>query len=843
MIHWRVTADHCRKPERTRPTADFSSSPSEPLDLLESLETFCPRLRPSAAASGGHRSASRLVSGTPELPLQHQKNSEMSKEHTLSLNAVVGGQSPSGSDEILEIIRRHGQPLKLELTLPRGGHVSARQAFATYLGLEGATLVDLGSLPQGGEGQRLMALRYIIANGETWLRHFSWQEPLTQSVKVHVTALGGIESDVRPQADEAISRITELVAQIAKLRTELIGVPPAEDQFLERLFAKDSALLGPDSAAKLTALVQLHLFPELRQAARTRLRTECRALYSEDPRSLDLLYLSTVELTSFPATTVSAGTLKYVIIADKGEMGVRAVREAIALEKVPVTLYSKQDDARSLQVRLTRAANGITIGLEGNFRQSYANYIQITERIIEEFKARFGKSWADELSHAALYPGYGPLAENAAAISHFRRHGVVFIGPMQDVVENIGDKRNFRLLAQALDPEAVTPGIVIDSNDPQQILQLVKDAHQRAQFQFPGRLKAANGGGGRGQAIVGSLEELEPAIQKVLGEIESFAWDPGVMFEQNISETIHLEVQVLRDRYGNTRHFGMRDCSEQRASQKIQEEAPPAILVRNPELQRRIEAAAVQIADRAGYVGAATIELMFKGGRFYFLEANTRIQVEHPVTEECHSIVRPDSPPEALNLVRLQMQLADGIAIDFEQDQIITTHVAREFRINAEAWNPKLKDSRDGQVGLFLPNAGIFDEISIPRSKDLRGVLKQLPEIEEVKIRFDSGFEKGDILVNKDPTFGKLLVSVRAPKAQHPYELLRRVCLEVLEKTKIRGRQVKPDGTVISKSEFKNNLSDHKTVLKAKVLRDHSIGEFSGRHVNWVIKTFRETSE
>ena len=108
------------------------------------------------------------------------------------------------------------------------------------------------------------------------------------------------------------------------------------------------------------------------------------------------------------------------------------------------------------------------------------------------------------------------------------------------------------------------------------------------------------------------------------------------MFEQNIPETIHLEVQVLRDRYGNARHFGMRDCSEQRASQKIQEEAPPALLRASPELQERVQQLAVRFADEVGYVGAGTIELMYKAGRYYFLEMNTRIQVEHPVTEEVH---------------------------------------------------------------------------------------------------------------------------------------------------------------------------------------------------------------
>jgi len=152
------------------------------------------------------------------------------------------------------------------------------------------------------------------------------------------------------------------------------------------------------------------------------------------------------------------------------------------------------------------------------------------------------------------------------------------------------------------------------------------------------------------------------AVQKVLEEIRVNGWDRGVMFEQNIPETVHLEVQVLRDRYGHTRHFGMRDCSEQRASQKIQEEAPPALLRRQPELEAHIEAIAVRIADACGYVGACTVELMYKDGHFYLLEMNTRIQVEHPVTEEAHRI-RSGDTLLPLDLVRPQVEIPSGAAI------------------------------------------------------------------------------------------------------------------------------------------------------------------------------------
>lgn len=730
------------------------------------------------------------------------------------------------------------EPLQIRLTLPRGGHLGVREVFAAYLGLPDVRLSDFGVLPQQNKGQKLLALRYIIANGDIWMRHFVWKGPLKTSLQVHYrsTGLSGDALETKVTAIEA--SLEDLIKQIAHLRKTIVNEPPRDSSWIQGFLDFKGSL---EDAGFLKALIVLDQFPEVRRAASLQLKERSVGLYKTAPEILDLLYLATFDLTTYPATTTSAAKLKYVIIADKGEMGVRAVRETLALKLIPVTVFSLQDDARSLQVRLTESSGGITVGLRGGFRESYGNYQQIAENVITTFRERFQKNADAELSLAALYPGYGPLAENAAAIRYFRRQGIVFMGPMQDVVENAGDKRKFRLIAQELNPEAVTPGIVIDSNDPHEIKSMVEQGYHQKQFTFPGRLKAANGGGGRGQAVVLSLDALAPAIQKVLGEIQSNGWDAGVMFEQNISETIHLEVQIMRDRYGNARHFGMRDCSEQRASQKIQEEAPPAILVNNPTLQKQIESIAVGIANKVGYVGAGTIELMFKGGKFYFLEMNTRIQVEHPVTEESHCIVREKNKTEPLNLVQWQMQLAQGKPLDFEQHQIQNTHVAREYRINAESWKPNLKDSRDGKMGLFLPNAGIFETILLPSpQKILKSLQKKIPGLEDLKIRFDSGFEEGDVLVNKDPTFGKLIVAVRTRSSENKYEALRLASLEVLEQLFIGGRQVMPNGKVIEKSEFMTNVSDHIRILKADVLTRHCQGNDEGRHVNWVVNSLRQ---
>ena len=344
--------------------------------------------------------------------------------------------------------------------------------------------------------------------------------------------------------------------------------------------------------------------------------------------------------------------------------------------------------------------------------------------------------------------------------------------------------------------------------------------------------------------VVRDLEGVPEAVRTVLSQIVANGWDPGVMFEQNIPETTHLEVQVVRDRFGNARHFGMRDCTEQRASQKIQEEAPPALLRDDPALTERCCRMAIELADAVGYVGACTVELMYKDGDVYLLEMNTRIQVEHPVTELAHRIRTPEGL-EPLNLVQLQLAVASGRSLEFAQEDVVATHVAREFRINAESWRADVKDRRDGGRGMFVPNAGVFDVLKVPEASD---VLKRLGDtaahIAELNVRFDTGFEAGDTLVNKDPTFGKLIIAVKAnPEHEDArYELLRLASIEVLKQTRIKGRQVMPNGKVIKKSTFETNIPAHIRVLKTEMLRDHGLRTAPRRHVNWVVAMLRDAS-
>lgn len=713
------------------------------------------------------------------------------------------------------------------LVKPGRGYVGCNEVLETLV-RPGARIGEVASLPLGAVGQRLMALRYFIANGATWLRLFAWESALER---------------VSP---EAPAQIRALAARLEQTRAAL----PDADVLTRELAARtlvelagdleDALELGDGALRLLCAIARV---PAAATRLRERLRDEAPTLHREAPRVTDLIYLASQDLTRLPATTVGEAALHRVIVADKGEMGVRAVREAIALGKLPVVLHSAQDDADALQVRLAEQHGGFAVPLAGSFRESYANPIQMARKLHEAYAERFGEHAEAELARSALYPGYGPLAESTAAIEHFRRSGIVFVGPMQDVVERAGDKRKFRLLAQSIDEQAVVPGIVIDDNDPAAIIAAIRSGYKAGRFQFPGRLKAANGGGGRGQMVVPAETDIEAAVKKVLGEIAANGWDPGVMFEQNIAQTVHLEVQVLRDRYGNTRHFGMRDCSEQRASQKIQEEAPPALMRAYPGLSERICAVAVRIADAVGYTGACTVELMFKNGHFFLLEMNTRIQVEHPVTEEAHRIRTADGLAP-LNLVQLQLAIASGAPLPFAQEDIVPTHVAREFRINAESWRADLKDSRDGKLGLFVPNAGSFQTIEVPDAAQVRSALadRGVAGITDLTVRFDCGFEVNDKLVNKDPTFGKLIVAVATDEAhaEQRYELLRQASLAVLRSMRIEGQGLMPDGSVIRGAKFQTNLNDHIRVLESEYMVEHARRPVAGRHVNWVVEMLRK---
>ena len=348
-----------------------------------------------------------------------------------------------------------------------------------------------------------------------------------------------------------------------------------------------------------------------------------------------------------------------VLIANRGEIAVRIIRACRELGIPTVAIYS-QADANSLHVRL--ATEAYCIGPA----QSSKSYLSIPAIISAAIV-----SGAD-----AIHPGYGFMSERADFVEICDKHGIKFIGPTAEAMHKMGDKATARKTMIENDVP-VTPGTGI-LKTPEEVKEFAKKAG------YPIILKATAGGGGKGMRIVRSDEEVETNMSLCQSEAQSFFGNPDIYAEKFLENPRHIEVQILGDRYGNVVHLGERDCSIQRRHQKLLEEAPsPAI---DEKTRKEMGAAAVRAAKAINYEGAGTCEfLLDHDGKWYFMEMNTRIQVEHCVTEMISNI----------DLVREQIMVAAGEKLDFTQDDIILRGHAIECRINAE--NPD-KD--------FMPNPG-----------------------------------------------------------------------------------------------------------------------------------------
>ncbi len=338
-----------------------------------------------------------------------------------------------------------------------------------------------------------------------------------------------------------------------------------------------------------------------------------------------------------------------VLIANRGEIACRVIRAARAEGLRCVAVFSDAD-AEAAHVRLADAA--LRIGSAAP-AQSYLN----AEAII----AAAAASGAE-----AIHPGYGFLSENAEFAESCVAAGLVFVGPPPKAMRAMGDKSAAkRLMTQAGVPTA--PGYHGDDQSP---ARFVEEARR---IGFPLMIKASAGGGGRGMRIVHALDELEPALQSASAEAKSAFGDGRLLMERALIGARHVEVQVFADEHGMVVHLGERDCSIQRRHQKIIEEAPaPGV---SPELRACMGAAATRAAAAVGYVGAGTVEFLLDGrDEFFFLEMNTRIQVEHPVTEAV----------TGFDLVRLQFQVAAGAPLPFAQSDITLGGHAIEARLCAE---------------------------------------------------------------------------------------------------------------------------------------------------------------
>ena len=341
--------------------------------------------------------------------------------------------------------------------------------------------------------------------------------------------------------------------------------------------------------------------------------------------------------------------LKRVLIANRGEIAVRIIRACRELDIETVAVYSTAD-AQSLPVQL--ATRAVCIG-PPRAADSYLNQTAVLTAAVE--------SGCD-----GVHPGYGFLSENADFADLCARCGLKFIGPSGDVIRRMGNKAAARALMQSAGVPVVpgSDGAVPDAETAARVAEKIG---------YPVLLKASAGGGGRGMRRVFDPDALMSAFEEARAEAVACFGDGEMYLEKLILNPRHIEFQILADGHGNVVHLGERDCSIQRRNQKLMEESPSRAL--SDDLRERMGRDAVQAARACGYEGAGTVEFVLDGaGNYYFIEMNTRIQVEHPITEMV----------TGLDLVREQLRIAAGLELPVQQEQVNLTGHAIEVRVNAE---------------------------------------------------------------------------------------------------------------------------------------------------------------
>ena len=387
-----------------------------------------------------------------------------------------------------------------------------------------------------------------------------------------------------------------------------------------------------------------------------------------------------------------------VLIANRGEIALRVIRACRELGVKTVAVYSEAD-ARAPHVR--EADEAVLLGPAPS-SESYLKGDLIIAAAL--------KTGAE-----AIHPGYGFLSEREWFARAVRDAGLVWIGPSAEAIAAMGSKTAARTLAMAAGTPVV-PGTTTALRDAAEAAEVAE------RFGYPVLLKAAAGGGGKGMRVVHRREELAPALQAAQREAKNAFGDDAVYVEKYIVGSRHVEIQILGDQHGTMLHLGERECSVQRRHQKMIEEAPSVAVT--PELRARMGAAAVAAATAAGYVNAGTCEFLLDAhGAFYFLEMNTRIQVEHPVTELVTGV----------DLVQWQLRIAAGERLPFRQEEIGPRGWAIECRITSE-------DPANG----FLPSTGRVEFLHVPSGPG---------------VRWDSGIETGsEVSLYYDPMLAKLIV-------------------------------------------------------------------------------------
>lgn len=389
--------------------------------------------------------------------------------------------------------------------------------------------------------------------------------------------------------------------------------------------------------------------------------------------------------------------MKKILIANRGEIALRVMRTCKQMGISTVAIYSEVD-RNSPHVRF--ADEAVCVGPAA----SKESYLKI-DTIIDVCK---------KLNVDGVHPGYGFLSENANFAKACEDNGIIFIGPSVEAIEIMGSKLAAKQAVSKFDVPLV-PGTDQPISDINEAKKLATE------IGFPILIKASAGGGGKGMRIVNNVEEFEEQMKLAVSEATSAFGDGSVFIEKFVTSPRHIEIQVLGDTHGNIVYLFERDCSVQRRHQKVVEEAPSAVLT--PSLRKQMGEAAVQVAKSVNYLGAGTVEFIVNANLdFYFLEMNTRLQVEHPVTEMITGI----------DLVKEQINIARGEKISFTQEELKINGHAIELRVYAE-------DPSNN----FLPDIGKLEVYQIPVGEG---------------VRVDDGFDEGmDIPIYYDPMIAKLV--------------------------------------------------------------------------------------
>ncbi|MGB5262734.1 MAG: acetyl-CoA carboxylase biotin carboxylase subunit [Lutimonas sp.] len=389
--------------------------------------------------------------------------------------------------------------------------------------------------------------------------------------------------------------------------------------------------------------------------------------------------------------------MKKILVANRGEIALRVMKTAKKMGIKTVAIFTEADRTAP---HVTFADEAVLIG-ENPSNRSYL----LGDKIIEIAK---------KLDVDGIHPGYGFLSENAAFAEKVEENGLIFIGPKSKAIRMMGDKLAAKEAVKDYHIPMV-PGVDKAISDIEKAKEIAKE------IGFPILIKAAGGGGGKGMRIVESEKDLASQMERATSEALSSFGDGSVFIEKYVSSPRHIEIQVLADSHGNIVHLFERECSIQRRYQKVVEEAPSAALT--PEVRAKMGEAAVNVARSCDYLGAGTVEFLVDDQlNFYFLEMNTRLQVEHPVTELI----------TGLDLVELQIMIARGEKIPFSQNDLTINGHAIELRVYAE-------DSLNN----FMPSVGRLTRYRRPEGEN---------------IRLDDGYEEGmEIPIFYDPMISKLI--------------------------------------------------------------------------------------